>query len=709
MTSKQDSNRGPRSDKDTRKRLLVCLGCGLFAASLWWIPGIKKLVRNVEVMTRDTLMFNDTRLEPRDDLVFLGIDSKSLLAGGVSEEELASSETLQRMQERYPWDRRVYAAVIDKLASAGAKVIVLDIVLAQQSSPEQDQALAEAIARHRDKIVLTSAFVPIATQQGDDGMQVLEPIEEFLGPLENETGFGYANFWSKQDDGVIRYAHFQRTLSEANGHPSHPDEPVFESIAAVAARKMGGVVPDEDRRFRMGVRPKGKAVNSYEPLSVATIFTEKEWENNYKGGEFFRDKLVIIGPAMPLFQDSHQTAAGQVYGAQLHLHVIAAILDEAWYDEILPTDTALMCLCLIGGVLGFFCAYYYNKAVSLSVCGLVYTVVMLLLMMSGVKWIDRLFGGWGVGLVFYFEMLGMIIWQAIKERSQRIQLHRHLQRSMSPDVADAIVKAPDGYYRAASGNRRQVTVLFADVRGFTHRSEQQDAEELVGQLNEYLGRMVEVIFAHGGTVDKFIGDAIMVTWGGLDDSDVSGQNESSVSSAQEMLLALADLNAMWKKAGKEPFRIGIGIHHGEAIVGEVGSDQRTDFTVIGDAVNLASRIEGMTKAMGVDLLITSSVVGELSKKSMWQGVGTIRVKGREEGVDLLTPQQGAEGDRAQFQSFLEEFRKGDFAKASELLASIDVSDDLGGLVRFYQQQIEHLKQGATSPEDWDGILRMETK
>jgi len=342
-------------------------------------------------------------------------------------------------------------------------------------------------------------------------------------------------------------------------------------------------------------------------------------------------------------------------------------------------------------------------------------------MWGGVQWMDRLFGGWGVGLVFSFEMLGMIIWQAIKERTQRIQLYGHLQRSMSPDVADAIVKAPDGYYRAATGNRKNVTVLFADVRNFTQRSEQQDAEELVSQLNEYLGRMVKVIFAHGGTVDKFIGDAIMATWGALDDSDVAAQNKNAMAAAEGMIVSLAELNEDWKKSGKAPFVIGIGLHHGEAIVGEVGSDQRTDFTVIGDAVNLASRIEGMTKSMGLDLLLTASVAGAPAKDSRWQDVGIVRVKGREEGVTLLTQMRGTDEDRTQFNKALTEFKSGSFTNALETVKSLQGRDGFDGLVRFYQSQITSMthiqnddgEQGGreerVGPDDWDGILRMDTK
>ena len=292
---------------------------------------------------------------------------------------------------------------------------------------------------------------------------------------------------------------------------------------------------------------------------------------------------------------------------------------------------------------------------------------------------------------------------------------------MSPDVADAIVKAPDGYYRAATGNRRNVTVLFADVRNFTQRSEQQDAGDLVSQLNEYLGRMVEVIFAHGGTVDKFIGDAIMATWGALDDSDVAAQNKNAMTAAEGMIVSLAELNEDWKKSGKAPFVVGIGIHHGEAIVGEVGSDQRTDFTVIGDAVNLASRIEGMTKAMGLDLLLTASVAGTPAKDSRWQDVGKVRVKGREEGVTLLTQLRGTDEDRTQFNKALTEFKSGSFTNALETVKSLQGRDGFDGLVRFYQSQITSMthiendggekgeREERVGPDDWDGILRMDTK
>lgn len=274
MTSKQDSIQGSRGDSDTRKRLITCVICAVLAAGLWWVPIVGELLRHVEVKTRDVLMTYDVSVKPRKDFVFLGIDPKSLRVDGVGESELSENVTLQRMKKQFPWDRRVYADAIDKLGNAGAKVIILDIVLAQDGSPEQDQALAEAIARHRDKVVLAAAFNAISNKAGHDEMMMVEPAEPFLGPLDDETTFGYANFWPTEEDGIIRVAHFRKTLREANSQEAHPDEHVYESIATATAHKLGKTVPDGPKRFKMGFVGRELAKNSYEPLSLVSIFTE---------------------------------------------------------------------------------------------------------------------------------------------------------------------------------------------------------------------------------------------------------------------------------------------------------------------------------------------------------------------------------------------------------------------------------------------------
>ncbi|BDS06406.1 hypothetical protein NT6N_14460 [Oceaniferula spumae] len=725
MTSKQTSKHtkadtasggswwSDRWDGDARKRLLACLLCGLIAAGSWWAPGTGTFLRKMERMLRDSIAANDMRLAPREDFVFLGIDNASLTLDGLDPKVIEQNPTLTKMAQGWPLDRSVYGEAIDRLAAAGAKLIIVDLVFPMAASDEEDDAFAAAIARHRDKVVLASAFMGQAEGNEKTVTQVVEPTEKLLGPLENETPSGFVNYWPHPDDRIVREVEFSKTLSEANNQPRHPDDHVFVAMAVAAARQLGKDPEPEGKRarFRMA-RFKGKNVDEvYEPQSIYRIFVSDDWKHKYKQGQYFQDKVVIIGPAAPTFQDAHDTPAGKVYGAQLHLHVLGAILEDAWYQEGLLGDGKVLWLmmCFLAFLVACPIVLGWSRVLPLFL-GLLAVVVIWLsgyllagdhtyALIAGVPWLVTTSSG----------IFGSIIWQAMTERARRQQLHRHLQRSMSPDVADAIVKAPEGYYTAASGNRKQVTVLFADVRGFTERSELQDAGELVSQLNEYLGKMVEVIFAHGGTVDKFIGDAIMATWGGLGGRPAEQFAEAAVTAATEMLEELAKLNEAWAKKGLDPFKIGIGLHHGEAVVGEVGSEQRTDFTVIGDAVNLASRIEGLTKMMGLDLLVSSSLVNLLSDTSSWLNVGEVRVKGRGAGVSLYTYVTGVPEQRELFNAALDLFRVGDLCTSSETLAKMDVEGPLSGVRNFYLQQIKLSEIDAKTPSGWDGVIKMDSK
>jgi len=726
MTSKQTENRAQseaqkrrsfladRWDTDTRRRVLACLVCGLIAALPWIVPvpWVSDFFEKQERMLRDYITANDMRLSPREDFVFLGIDAASRTLDGVNPDVIAENTTLQRMSQRMPWDRRVYADAIDRLANAGARLIIIDVIFAQAASDDEDDVLAAVIRRHSGKVVLASAFVVQAEGMEKTVSQVVEPTEKLLGPLDDETLVGFVNYWPHSSDRLVREAVFIKTLNEANNQPSYPDEYVFSSLATTAARQLGKTPsPSENSgRFRMA-RIKGRNLDQvYQPVSLYKVFLEKDWEDDFQGGAFFKDKIIIVGPADPTFQDAHDTPAGKIYGAQIHLHVLGAILDDAWYQEgLLGNGTLLYALlCALAILVASLVVFGWSRAsmLGLALLGLIAVWgggVSLFnfsthIVLAAVPWVTTASSG----------VFGSIIWQAMTDRARRQELHRHLQRSMSPDVADAIVKAPEGYYAAASGNRKQVSVLFADVRGFTERSEQQDAVQLVSQLNEYLGRMVDVIFSHGGTVDKFIGDAIMATWGGLGILDADHAATRATQAAQEMLVQLEELNKEWMADGLEPFRIGIGLHHGEAVVGEVGSEQRTDFTVIGDTVNLASRIEGLTKMMGVDLLVSSSIADLLPEKESWLHVGDIRVKGRDAAVSLLTPATG--GDDAIFAQAQRTFQQGDFITTQSILTKIEMNSELSGLAHFYQEQINKLcSEEIKTPPGWDGVLQMEGK
>jgi adenylate cyclase len=267
-----------------------------------------------------------------------------------------------------------------------------------------------------------------------------------------------------------------------------------------------------------------------------------------------------------------------------------------------------------------------------------------------------------------------------------------------------MVKSPDGYLDSAKGGRRRIVVLFSDVRDFTARSERENPEALVTQLNEYLSRMVEIIFKHGGTLDKFIGDAIMATWGGLEDSQPAVMAKEALTAAGEMREELTRLNLKWEAEGREGFEAGIGMHIGVAVVGEVGSRARSDFTAIGDAVNLASRIEGITKMMQVPILVSGEIAALQSDRKGICSLGRFRVKGRNEPVEIAA---AFVRDEEAFLDGLARLDSGDLVSAEGVLLEVARGSDLAGPAKFYLQQMEVWKR--VPLDEWDGVVTLDSK
>jgi len=693
----------------------LAMAGGALVALAALIPAVADYILSIDRGLGDSALYSPGNPEPREELVFLGIDEGSLTMQGVDPELVASEPNLAMMAERFPWDRRIWPEVLDKLFSAGAKLVVIDLVFSEASDPEADDALAAALAKYADKVILGAIFATVSDL--GDGIFLQEPYYQFL-ESDPSPEYGFVNFRPDITDGLVRYVSYSSSSTEENGAIPIPGEPRFDSISGAVLRKLGKTpayhrapirfaVEEDYVDEKTGERTVYEATRIYPPIPIRNLFIPDEWNLRYDSGGFFKDKVVLIGPAFPRFQDNHQTPVGQIYGPQLHLQAIGSGLSDSFaFSPFGEMRSAVFQMALLGALAAACLALFVSKPITALV-----TVILTIGGVVAAAFLYARFGSVWIGpspfsAAFFVGAVSGQTFDLLKERMERSRLHHQFRRFVSRDVADSLVNDPSIYQQAAGGRKRRVVVLFSDIRGFTSLSEKVTPERLFAQLNEYLTAMVKIIFIHKGTLDKFIGDAILAHWGALDDGEDSDFASNALLATHAMIAEMERLNANWESRGFPVLGIGIGLHIGEVLAGEIGSEQRTEFGVIGDAVNLASRLEGMTKAFSCPWLASGQLINATKEEGQLRRIARVRVKGREEPVDLwtTTPNQTA---RTSYADALALFEKGDFKASLDALQAYlrEYPDDkiTSHLLHYAELYSED------PPENWEGIIRFTEK
>ena len=667
---------------------------------------------------------------------------------------------------QWPWPRTIVAQLVDRLAISGAAVVAFDIDFAEPDRtspkmllpliagnggdpaeaakllanlPDPDQRLAAAMRR----VPVVSGF--ILTDRGAKrapalkagfafaGDDPLGHVGNFTGAIANlpvleaaAAGDGFLNQYLDWDHVVRRVP----LILTVNGKP-------YPSLVAEALRLAFGATTyigraagaNGERNFGQDT---GLTAIRIGPLTVPTDAAGRVWLHyapvdpgrtvsaaDVLAGKVdpsrFAGDIVLIGTsAAGVINDLQATPlARAVPGVDIH----AQLLDEILQGEFLTRpDWAVGAEILFALVVGLGLILIVPRlgALPSAVLGGVSVAAAL-----GGSWLAFRYAHLLIDPVYPWAVITLVYLVTslvgyLRTEARQREIRSAFSRYMSPHYVEELAAHPEKL--VLGGEMRIMTIMFCDIRGFTSRAEGMDAHSLTHFMNTFLSPMTEIITEEKGTIDKYIGDCIMAFWNApLDDPDHA---RNAVRAAQLMRARLVELNHRWAQeaaAAAKPFRsvqMGIGINTGECCVGNFGSQQHFDYSLLGDPVNLASRLEGLGKVYGIDLVIGEETAARLDEPALIE-VDLVAVKGKTQAGHVYTlPPERIEhsefGDR--HSALLRAYRHQDWAAALRLLddGRLIAARHLAPVYDLYRRRILHFQSDAP-PADWDGVFTAEDK
>ena len=643
---------------------------GLCAALLVLAVTDTDALRTIELKTYDwRLTRTADPSTARKDIALVEIDEYSL-------------RNLQQVAGRWPWPRVVHASLIDYLSRGKPALIAYDVNFAEAdtrvgfefgggtiSGKESDAAFAESVRKAGNVILLADA-----TFEGDQIGEASWPDQGYRTSAESiaerralfaptaelaaaASALGH-NLFILDPDGPLRHTvPFVRT-----GDRAMPSLGLAAALRAAGMRASTVKVDAHtltigDRRLPLEIRTVNNAaggtisylwglINFRGPALLADLktrpypaysffdllYSEEQLLVDQKPNidpSVFRDKIVFVGMGASGTYDAFETpfAGGEMPGIQVH----ASVADDFLSNRFMRPESRrvriamFFAMGLVAGVVATLLpAWWATATIALLVAAFAFIVTRVF---ADGHWVNvsqpvlsasvALFGGVG--------------YQYFVEGREKRKMKRLFGQYVSKDVYEQLVANPE--LARLGGQRRQMTVLFSDIRGFTTVSERGQPEEIVAILNEYFTRMVEIVFAHKGTLDKFVGDMVMALFGApLDDPDHA---EHAVDAALEMIRELHRLNEKWTAEGRPALDIGIGISTGPMIAGNIGSEAIMSYTVIGDAVNLGARLESLNKEYGTRIIISETTRAALPGRYLFRPLGDVVVKGKTRPVAIF--------------------------------------------------------------------------
>jgi adenylate cyclase len=760
---------------------ILVTACGLLLFAFAGIGGNRGagfvFLQNVEQRLLD-MRFELRGQRAHDDrIVIVGIDER----------------TLQRIGS-FPLPRQSYAALVEKLSAAGARVIAFDATFPTpetnsatqalrhlqsemgssaspaliekihqlEASSDQDGHFATALkqsgnvvlghlfldqerAKNADpkiqeayfNIVWAKAFPQVLKVKSKDGRDfdmgqawianggtVAAGAEANITKLaEAAASYGFIDI-NPDQDGTLRHALLILR---------YRDQDFFPSLALQAVREYEQI-PDQQiaayiaenglERIQFGAhvfRPSrdGSAIINYAgPYETYRQFSMWDVMAGTAPADAFKDKIVLVGATAKAIGDLRNTPfqGGEAYmGVEIHANIIDNILHSSEAGRGFLTRGAREEMMDIA----FIVLFGLGFGVLFARVPPLYSTLSLIVILGWFGWFVYLaFAHWGSWLSFVIPAGTLIAnyaaitsFRMIFEEREKRKIRKTFSQYLSPGVIALIEKDPQKYIRPG-GETKELTVMFSDIRDFTTMSEGLTADELVHLLNEYLGAMTDALFRNYGTLDKYIGDAVMAFWGSPYPQDDHAFRACSCALA--MIRCLNDLNAKWESEGRKRISIGIGLNTGPVNVGNMGSSKRLAWTVMGDNVNLASRLEGMTKQYRSRIVISEATYREVQHQFVCRDLDMIRVKGKLQPVgiyellDVAANRDKYEALLTRFNEAMNDYRAQRWQEAAGSFGVLLSSYPDDGPTQIFLQRALDFMEHAPEP-GWDGVYVMKTK
>lgn len=663
---------------------------------------------------------------------------------------------------RWPWPRKVHKDIIEFLAMGEPAAILYDLLFTEgQLGTDDDAMLAQVSAQ----VPAVSHAMQFTADRGED----IEGVNPLPPGFDAKYSLPLAEGSIALDPGKVTYRdflipnpellklqpriHVVSTVKDADG--SYRRKPVVFNYQgkwypSMLVQGVRSTLKDPVLKFELGKllisgadrdtnQPKSLFIPIGENLTVPMHFYDDDKRaetipvaavidsalklqrgevsdpSQLKVNPFeLKNKVILIGGSAAFLEDLKSTPISSAYpGVLLHATAISNALTGDFLRTVPWTTRVGVGLLIL--LLTYFSSFYLSHIAGKVMLPLgalaLYNGAALYLFQTRSLALDMAMPSF-VGLLGLLDGFAYI---SFVEGAERKRLTGTLNKYLSPAVAQQMAESGSDP-TAEVGHNSELSILFSDIRGFTTLSESAEPGVVVAWLNEYLGKMTDVVFECEGTLDKFIGDAVMAFWG----APVRTEDHAlrAVRAAMKMTDALVVLKAKWKAEGKfgQETAIGIGINTGKVIVGNIGSEKRLDYTVIGDNVNLASRIEGLTKQCKVGMLIGPRTYELVKNSIVCRVTDFVRVKGKTQHVIIYEPLCEAGSPEApvlrdlaaRFESALDLYRNGDFKGSLERFTAIDAGRPGGdGPSQVFIERCGELI--VEPPQEWDGVYVAKTK